>query len=1633
VIFLVTFLISINPQEEAPNVGPDSGFSEIFPVTEQTDTPAAPAAEETWPSQSTRRALEAAETSPDKHGRDIMKKSSSQLFNTRIWDSDVSLFISGYWKTSLSLNWGISSSPLGTRPDSNDSPLLFTQEADLTLSLWLWEKYFLEVSFIDDYDLNTYRAGYQGFPGETVQYVGIGNTGLDFPIFPYLDLGGDSPSSLGIYGRFGSDQLTFHTLIRYDAAAREERTFVGSRERNFSSITPDHPLRGRSFVLPDENIPSIPVVYLEDNSGPLSGGGRRWRLANPSEYAVSASYGVVELVREHSGMVAVSYPLISLSSPYTPGLGSYTTDGYLKKVQEQFDDTRADIRLEEYPHAGASLSPPGIISISGTWALVIYEAGTFSPFERQSRYMAPSNNTEDAALIHSSNGERIDDFEILDASSLSLSLDQSLYVLTGDATGRNIFEVVDTSYGRNRRSPESMWPLAQYPEIYLPGSPPFTEDIRLRFTNYGAAGAYNIGTDVIPGSVQVYRGGILDSQVSYDPGSGTVTLASPVGFNEVIRISYLKRSEERRLGSLAAGVGMIYTPENSPFSAEAALGLRWNVSQEAYTEEGATSPGTVGFGGKTSWDYDNLKTSISLGLGFEQPDTTGLYRIAGMEGHSEIVLGMSINSGFISEVPASPSSPSLLLPDRASLTYRNYLQTDWMGSSTLMNINWSAPVVSSLEGPYPARDNEMGEIYVAEFELNTTDAWAGFQAPLGRDRELLEQAKAIVIPYRFYNYNTSSPVLLDVVVQFGTLAEEGSGGVESTSLIVEETKSYTTIDTSQQTMNIILTDDMRRKLQNATQMRVLVINRGISLFSGRILVAKPFIMGAGWRPITVVSGEIKSATDSSSPAITTGPVSVLERLDTSLPRTDKMKRLHESGANHVLYVEWDGTSKPVSSAGTDGRTPAIPLSDYRLLSFYLKGNPSLTGSTFHFLVSRGPDSYDTPGKTALELTMPGDVFDQSRWYTVEIDYGKGRHRVLVDGAEQSGSIHYKPGALRESGLGNEDFAGDGQSAYVAAFFTDFPSPSSQGSFSIDEICLEEPSPAYRVNLGSTLDWKHPEALINAGETEVISGLAFNTALESAFRGDPFNPEAEKFTGAQSRSQGEISILDTKLSGNLNFMASNDVSYWSAGHNISRSFGPLTISESFNTAPYDETMNHSLSLGLGTLLFGNLSSGMVYQNRKLTRSWNGSTGIRAEQNKHPGFSLDGNLNYTEKTQEVTDWMPNYAQTWAQSWIPMVPDNGSSSSDTTVQTRNARAKAGFFLNYLPVGVDLSFEGTSTVSVPMQITQSGSSAVIDVPFTLGPLRGNLRSQRNISRSIVYSGETIGDDIQQYGNSLSDTAPLWRTIPVFSLFDSNLDSAMDNAVSNYDKDSENTRFHESLGLNLFFPDRYDALSLIVPVSFRTQLDRNLEQRLDTQLDVFTINSGLGFSSINLFGAMGVYPVFRFYRNDELRHSITGIFSFPRGEDPLWRIQAEQNLGIYGFKGAELALGNTYTYTHTAATPGWIESFKLLWTVPVEKTLLSVIYNAGMSKLSSSKYFPALANLANSEYERLFRESLEFVIDKSGEHGVYSALIGHESLVRILGRLTLTGFAKLTIYRQVEPKLISFMLNFGTTLTVSF
>jgi hypothetical protein len=1640
------------------------------------------------------RGEEAPELDVDAEKRRITNEAASELAALELGDSSVSLFMSGYWKGSLQANWGIAFTPLGTTAISGDSPLLFTQETDLTLSLWIRERWFVEASFVDDYDLNTYRAGYQGLEGEVIQYAGVGNTGLDFPKFPYLDLGGDSPSSFGFYGRFGTPDLSFHTLVRYDAAAREERVFVGDRERTYGYLDLSRPLRGVSFVLPRDNIPAVPEVYIQDEKGPLTGSiGGKWRRAEASEYAASARYGLLDLrlgsytggSAEPQGMVAVYYPGAD-SSVAGGDYGNPAT--FLGEVQDHFPSS---IVLTQYPQPGQrtvalgnSANVPGTVIIDGITALVIYEPGTFSPFERQSRYHAPASSSDSAALVRLSTGTVVPGYEVVPLEEAANPTDPSLSLPA--ETSRGIYELFQGASSNNRRDPKDRWPLAggaeSWPELYLPGKKSFTADLGLRFTNYGSAGAYYIGTDVVPGSVQVYRGGLLDPNFSFNPSSGTVSLGNPALFNETIRISYLKRTQERRLGSLAAGIGAVWDPEGV-FSGKLALGLRWNLSSDAYSEEGASSPGSVGLGAEARWDMEQLKAGLTLGLAYEQPDTTDLYRITGMEGN-EIVLALPPGNSFISETPAvTPLVIAGALQSRAPLVYRNYRETSVLGTSSLNSIESGASVVSGQSGPYPAMDSSLSsQVLVAEFALNTNQNWTGFEVPLGADGEILEQAQEIRIPFRLYDFDqTLAENNLKVIFQAGSLLEENSLPLENPNLVMEEIiPFFNPSDPSDPhykpfgngaVASIPLNDEDRRKLKNATYLRLLIyLKSGSVPLSGRVLLAPPIVMGAGFRPVTVDGNGIKLASDPSPPPLPSS-VWVTETLDDfnlSSRYGDLIDKLHgEGGKNQrVLELSWEDLSSS-QGVGADGRVGAIPLDNYRSLSFFVRRPKAksaadqldLNKATLCFILGRGPGSFNNPRETALKAEIPLAAFDTAgitagNWTKVTIRYRGKNKGVFLDDTRVA-EVEYRPEVY--GAASNADSLAGGQSSYMAFLLLPGTADLPDGTMALDEVILEEASPSYRLNAGGTAEWRKPGAILELGNTEVLSDFFISTALETGAKGDPFNSEEgeEGSFNMSGRSRGEISFLGARISGNYSYALSTgnysgETGYtWSAGHGISRAWGPFSVQENFADSPGGKTMNHKFALALTAPFRSGLSGEMLYEDNKLSRKWETSFGGNPAKKIPLDISLTAGAGWTETTRGPEKNLPSYGGAWAGSWESLVPDSGYGAS-----RRESRMLFKTTLGTDPVGAELSLEGSTNFSRFNKTTQGSTLARLDIPwspqFNSRTYRFLFRGEREYRRTLLYDSVDIRDDEEKYAESLRDSLPLMFSVPFYSLFNPNMGKTMTDSNSAFLSGASGNsllnygQFGDRFEFSLRMPENYGLSSIFIPSRISGRINRVLEQKLDTPSDTLNLGGGLGFSSINIFGAFGAAPLFKFYQSDEFSHSIDTAVAMPRGEKNSWKVQAEQAMNFHGFTGAELALTNTFTISSTNYTGTgnrWTESLALEWIYPMKKSLLGALYSkfTGLAKSQSS--WLALAGLAAAEYEQIRKETLEFVFEHvpaasaaySDDYNRYSLIFGHESSIRVFGRLNLAVFAKLNISEDSNTRILSFLASVGTTLNVSF
>jgi len=1548
--------------------------------------------------------------------RRIYGEAPGELMGYSLGDSEVSLFLTGMWMGTLQGNLGFSLSPLGLTFASPETPLLFKQEVDLSLSLWINDRWFLEANFQDDHTLNTYRAGYQGLSGEFLQYAGIGNTGLDFPAFVYLDLGGDSPSSFGFYSRFGSNALTFHTLLRYDTASREEKVFSGGRERTSSDISPQNFVRVMSFVLPDKDIDSEIIVFIEDESGNIiDNNGRRWRYAQSGEYWTSGRQGLLELNVRPNGMVAVSYFKEADIRPWDTSMGSYDTEGFLHEVQTWFG---SNIDLGNYPQCGNRIPlarRPGEMIFGGAAALVIYEPGAFSPFERLNRYNAPSSASERAVLVQISTGNVISGFELVrleDAQAFDIPM------LTEPVRGRNIYEIVNLNYPSEGRSEVNRWPLAKiFPEIYLPLVNVFTGDMMLRFTSYSGTSGFFIGTDVIPASVQVWRSGIQSNNFSYSQTTGEVTIQGAIGENELIRITYLKTNEGMRLGSLTAGFGAIYNNKTSPFSAQAAVGIRWNLTDGAFTDENITNEGTAGISAKTAWEYDFLNANITAGLAVVQTDTTGLYRIAGMEG-SESILHLPPNASFISNAPGGYN-----INNRVDLIFRNYFNNNMLGSN-LMYIEWDTNVVTGInDKPYTAKDRQLGDnqILVAEFELNEEKHWTGFQVPLDIYGEILSRAAEIEIPFRFYDFAPSSSTDFRLIIQIGSLSPRDFPFTENPQLIWEEIlfQGPESVDFERtRLLRFILNDEQRRKLGDAKYLRLIVDGLGYNV-SGRILLAPPIVRGSIFRAITVEGGVVNGVDES---------VKVSQTMEIQMPTLessypDIIKRLHpEMNAQRVLRIDWndmDGVS-----AGVDGRIGEIPLADYRELSFFVKGpQPKDTFETIEgnlrFIIGTGPDSLKTDSFSArqLEALIPLSAFSHDEWRKVTIRYQGNNTGFKVDKSGVTGPISYRPLA--------QSMDDTRRTSYTAILIDPGDSILPAGTLYIDEIILEEPLMVYRMNAGAFVEYSRPGTLLSFGEIPMLADFFVYSALESETRAKSDYEDLELTGSMLSRTGLGLSVFGISVTGNLAFTAAQETFLWNADHSISRTSGNFSVRETFFASPQTHSVRHGFNMAFLSDFHFRFDADAFYDFSRLRQRWNLITGYRPQNDFFPSVALNTEAVWT--TQEQIDENENYASLWLRTFQPLIPDNGS-----TADSRRTLTSIVLTQRTIPVGVILNLQGSTNFTGANNITRSENSVFLDIPILMDRTRMNFRAGRGFRRHLYFAGESVSDDGMKFFESISDSLPLWGIFPFYSLFAQELNDVMDRTLSNSPSADQAfyTSFNDHFSTRISLPPIYEFPSLFIPSRITLRLDRLLEQRMDTRSDNLTVIGGLGFSSINMFGAFGSFPVFNFYQTDEFSHSIEASFIIPEYEDISWRIQSVFGAGFRGFTGDELNFSNMFSI-HSDGY--WTESFAAVWEAATERSMLSVFYDWMTKSLIRQNFLPGISTLFGSPYEQLRRESLEITFDKSSDYLRWSMMAGHEEIIRVLGRLNFSSYMKLRINNDKRTETFTFDALLGTTFRVMF
>jgi hypothetical protein len=1099
-------------------------------------------------------------------------------------------------------------------------------------------------------------------------------------------------------------------------------------------------------------------------------------------------------------------------------------------------------------------------------------------------------------------------------------------------------------------------------------------------------------------------------------------------------------------------VGTEYQGEH--FGARAGLGLRWNLNADTYSEGGSTNPGTAGLGAQASWDYGDFSARVSGGFGFEVPDTTGLYRAAGMEG-GEQSLPLVPENSFISEAPGGLDRNS-----RAGLVYRNYRE-DQIGGPVLKPSDWEgATTVSGKSGPYPVRDPALAsQVLTAEFNFDSITTWTGFQVPLEEGGGILEGAKLIEVPFRLEGFDSNTVAGghggdFTVMIQFGPLQDQDQIFTKYPAALVEK-QIYPPVGNAPNNPAaygeaarialIQLSDEDRRKMRGATFMRLLILkNPGSASFGGRVMLAPPIVQGASFRAVFTSAGQKIVAADDPGQSPGAPAAAGVERGESGAASLeaaygDLIHRLHPSGGQRVLELAWENLDANMA-VGADGRTSSpLPLSGYRTLNFFVRGPDAPAGTVFRFLVARGPESWERRGSEIfLEAEIPLEAIPPHSWSKVELRYGDGGE-VRVNNSRVSGArLNYHPAGAPAT------TTEEGSGGYLL-FLLDNPGGAiPAGNLAIDEIILEEPVPAYQVSGGAMIRWGQQGTLVSIRGLPVIEDVSLETTVESNLRG----PSAGEVIGLAGRGSGKTTILGTKVQVNagLNYQTITGEKYtgnWNAGHGISRSFGPLSVGESFSLFPGERSVDHRFALELTPFgstpvpLNSRLSGETAYQDESRSRRWDFSLDFPGEKVQRflPGLALDAQLAWAGKDLDTT-WLDNYGESWVQTWALLVPDLGEGET-----SRNIRGGLSLSKEFGPLGTSLLLEGRSAATVPQ--TQSESLIRLDVP--LRPYGINFRGERNFLRSLRGMGNNSNADMEIFGASLKDSSPLWFSVPFYVLGDPTIPQKQDESATGKEDSHEYSRFKDSFSVSLILPARTGLSSLWTPAGISAGLGRTTERKLDTSFDLLDLNGTLRFTGVNLLGAWGVKPLFPFYASDEFDHGLEAAIAFPKNEDIFWRAGSIARLGFFGFSGGNLGLSNRFslgknrnttaeTSINSNTTPlNWMENLELKWTRPSKKGLLKTLWDYGMAALGLQDSWLVLSGIPRAPYEARLTERLELILDHSGEYLRLSALAGHESHIIITGRLDFSVFGEIGSAWDEKTNTFSMIFSIGTGLRVSF
>lgn len=1323
----------------------------------------------------------------------FMVEDPTSLYDFNISDKQVEFILDGSWEMKLD---GVTTISFADgAPALAITPPVFNQVVDLSSWVFIDKTWYFESTFTEQFTKNTVAAGYIGGEDDIIKHVRLGNSGITFPDrYPFIRIGGGKAIAPGVMGTFAGDTWKADAIVRYDSAATRLLTLSGMNEITDDYVPITALIQGKWFVLPDAPVTGAVTVYVSDSDGPIHDAkGRRWRKLNAAEFRVSGIDGTIELVTEATGSVAVVY-----GGDYASGPGS-SLNTFVDDTRSFFESIPMTIPANCLP-LPAGIAARFLLTLEGQTALMLREKGYFSPFALASRYAATGTDLD---AVFRESGVTPDYLEVLPYNGSWAELRRT------DIPASDI------------RTPEARYPLAPvFPLLYFPsygGQKPDT-DLAIRSRGYKPLTTISLGTEVIAGTIQVSRDGIFDTAFHLDDSTGLLTLEQPPRTNETIRITWLDSDPSTRNATLTLGGGIEWDPRES-LALTLGTALRWNVAKNGFTDYSANSPGSLIL--STGLAYTGTVTTASTAFAFDLtvPDTTGYYRIAGMDTSPQTFYPASTwykaTPDDFEQVLGAPYNPSATIGDALSVTDRVALDgTDGTSLRTITDSSVS------------------GDILAMDCALPSSAAWASADILTGAlGGTDFRSAGTVAIALK----NAGTQANFDVFLQLGTVNADDYEDFET----VRTWKLTTPAAGSSWTVRTVtLTDDDRRSLSAGNNLRVVVMPAPAAV--------TPLEVHLRTGPVEVTESGFTAAV---APAFTTGTVSVKEIHDSSSPalivaQPDIINRFNSGGVNTILETEFTPDSA-VQTVTVARNIPALPMPLYNYLSFFIR--PETAAGHIRISLTR-PDSTGSIGAndTALELELDAAALTAGQWQKITVDLQT--RSVSLDGA-----------TLSSTNAVITSFDRTIQPTHLAVSFIDWPIGST--SVSLDEFYLEQTDPDYTVRNESKFSWKKSGALLSIGKTAFISDPSFSaTALSS-------KSTSQEDPVVSGTASGGLKLLRARADGSVTASSSTSRLADSTNHSVSIPFGPFALSEQFSPDFVGNTYRRENALSFSGPLSAGISTAVQMKGRNLERRDNLrlSPSIPAFKFGQLAFSVDSAFTQTgiAPVTDISDtawsdlWKDSFRYSLSTGESDAARRNGKTDFHTG-WTNPSSSKSGISLSAISFDVSAASAYTSGSATTLGSTISLNAST---PFKIGSTTLTPAWLRTaIQTRNAVPGGSYQTDTAFLPESFADQTWLYQTAPFADLFASDIDATI-RSDGIYSR-----TFSNRYSLLWSRPSPGRLSDLWTPNSLDMSINR--ETRTDATaaniLDEYSASVKAGFSALNIAGTFGILHAFDWFEQDE-------------------------------------------------------------------------------------------------------------------------------------------------------------------------